>query len=72
MSHDSGSDKGSWWTRCYALVTLVVILGGCVTLLSWAELNIGAAALMQQQLRLGVACDAVSSSSSSSLPRQSL
>lgn len=30
-----------WWNNFHVLVTIVLVLGGFVTLVSWAELNVG-------------------------------
>jgi len=30
-----------WWNKFHVLVTIVLVLGGFVTLVSWAELNVG-------------------------------
>lgn len=42
MSKDgSSSDSSGWWSNFLTLGTLLLILGGCLTLLSWSEMNTG-------------------------------
>jgi hypothetical protein len=34
-------EKPSWWNTLCVFVIVVTLMGGCVLLLSWAELNVG-------------------------------